>query len=68
MQFIRGFGATHPFWLVVALAVFQPVLAIPFIVIVKLTGTSITPLQLIIPTVQSVVILWFIWAMGWWRI
>ncbi|MCY1125742.1 CPBP family intramembrane metalloprotease [Frigidibacter sp. RF13] len=67
MQSIRRLAERHPFWFVVALAVFQPVLAIPFIAIVKLTGSSITPLQLIIPTVQSVVILWFIRVMGWWQ-
>lgn len=67
MNPIRRFAEARPFWFVVALAIFQPVLAIPFIAYVKLTGASIIPLQLIIPTVQSVVILWFIRDMGWWK-
>jgi membrane protease YdiL (CAAX protease family) len=68
VQSLRRFADASPFWFVVALAVFQPILAIPFIAVVKLTGSSITPLQLIIPAVQSVVILWLIRAMGWWQI
>lgn len=67
MMSIRRFAVAQPFWFVVALAIVQPLLAVPFIAFVKITGTSITPLQLIIPTLQSVVILWFIRAMGWWR-
>lgn len=64
---IRNFAENYPFLFVVALAIVQPLLAMPFVVVAKLTGMEITPLRLIIPTVQSVVILWFIWAMGWWR-
>jgi len=65
MRFLRNFAETRPFLFVVALVIVQPILAVPFIAYVKLTGSSITPLQLIIPTVQSVFILWLIWAMGW---
>jgi membrane protease YdiL (CAAX protease family) len=68
MRFIRRFAEDRPFWFVVVLAIFQPVMAVPFVAYVKLTGSSITPLQLIIPTIQSIFILWFIWAMGWWRV
>jgi membrane protease YdiL (CAAX protease family) len=68
MDAIRGFAEKHPFWFVVALAILQPIIAVPFVAASKVLGTEITPLRLIIPTVQSVFILWLIWALGWWRI
>lgn len=68
MNAIRGFAERNPFWFVVALAVLQPIIAVPFVVASKFLGTEITPLRLIIPTAQSVFVLWLIWALGWWRI
>jgi membrane protease YdiL (CAAX protease family) len=67
MEAIRNFAERHPFWFVVALAILQPIIALPFVVASKVLGTGITPLRLIIPTVQSVFVLWLIWALGWWR-
>ena len=68
MESIRSFAEKHPFWFVVALAILQPIIAVPFVAASKILGTEITPLRLIIPTVQSVFILWLVWALGWWRI
>ncbi|PWJ20802.1 CPBP family intramembrane glutamic endopeptidase [Jannaschia seohaensis] len=68
MDTIRGFADRHPFWFVVALAILQPIIAVPFVAASKMLGTEITPLRLIIPTVQSVFLLWLIWALGWWRL
>lgn len=68
MEAVRNFAERHPFWFVVALAILQPIIALPFVVASKVLGTEITPLRLIVPTVQSVFVLWLIWALGWWRI
>lgn len=68
MDVVRAFAERHPFWFVVAVAILQPIIAVPFVVASKVLGTEITPLRLIIPTVQSVFVLWLIWALGWWRI
>ncbi|MBF9030999.1 CPBP family intramembrane metalloprotease [Rhodobacterales bacterium HKCCE3408] len=67
MSRLRAFAETYPLLFVVALAILQPVLALPFIVATRVLGIELTPLRLIIPTVQSLFILWFICAMGWWR-
>lgn len=68
MDAVRTFAERHPFWFVVALAILQPIIALPFVVASKILGTEITPLRLIIPTAQSVFVLWLIWALGWWRV
>ena len=68
MDAIRSFAERHPFWFVVALAILQPIIAVPFVAASKVMGTDITPLRLIVPTVQSAFLLWLIWALGWWRI
>lgn len=68
MVAIRAFAERHPLWFVVALAFLQPIIAVPFVFASKALGIEITPLRLIIPTVQSAFVLWLIWALGWWRI
>lgn len=68
MNTIRSFAERHPLWFVVFLAILQPIIAIPFVVASKVLGAEITPLRLIIPSVQSAFVLWLIWALGWWRI
>lgn len=67
MNAIRRFADTHPFWFVVALSIFQPALAIPVVAVGKALGTSLEPIRLAVPVVQSVFIIWFIWTMGWSR-
>jgi membrane protease YdiL (CAAX protease family) len=65
---LRAFAETYPLLFVIALAVLQPVLAVPFVAATRVLGIELTPLRLIIPTFQSLFILWLIWAMGFWRI
>ena len=67
MSRLRAFAKSYPLLFVIALAILQPVLAMPFVAVTRVLGFELTPLRLIIPTAQSLVILWFIWAMGWWR-
>jgi len=67
MDRVRSFAESHPFWFVICLAVAQPVIAMPFVVTFKILGLALTPLQLVIPTVQSVIILGLIRAFGWTR-
>lgn len=67
MQLLRDIAGRRPILFVVALAIFQPLLAIPFVVAFKVAGADLVPLQLIIPTLQSFFILWLIWALGWTR-
>ncbi len=67
MSRLRAFAVSYPLIFVIALAVLQPVLAVPFVAVTRILGLELTPLRLIIPTAQSLFILWFIWAMGWWR-
>lgn len=68
MSRFRAFAEAQPLLFVIALAILQPVLALPFVVAARVLGIELTPLRLIIPSVQSLFVLWFIWAMGWWRI
>ena len=68
MSRLRDFAVTYPLAFVIALAILQEVLAMPFVVVAQLLGIDLTPLRMIIPTAQSVFILWLIWVMGWWRI
>ena len=65
---LRFIAETYPLLFVIALAVLQPILAIPFVVAIRVLGFDLTPLRLIIPTAQSLFILWLIWALGFWRI
>ncbi len=67
MARLRAFAENHPFWFVVALSIFQPALAIPVVAVGKALGTSLEPVRLAVPIVQSVFIMWFIWTMGWSR-
>jgi len=67
MDKIRGFAESHPFWFVICLAVFQPLIAMPFVLALKVFGLALVPLQLAIPAAQSVIILWLIVALGWTR-
>jgi membrane protease YdiL (CAAX protease family) len=67
MSRLRTFAETYPLLFVIALAILQPVLAVPFVAVIRVLGLELTPLRLIIPAAQSVFILWFIWAMGRWR-
>lgn len=67
MSRLLNFAEGYPLLFVIALAILQEVLAIPLVAAVKILGIELTPLRVIIPTVQSVFVLWFIWAMGWWR-
>ena len=68
MSRLRSFAETYPLLFVIALAIVQPVLAMPFVLATRVLGFELTPLRLIIPTAQSLFILWLIWAMGYWRI
>ncbi|WP_112321965.1 CPBP family intramembrane glutamic endopeptidase [Oceanibium sediminis] len=67
MSRLRAFAGEYPLVFVITLAILQPVLAIPFVAVARVLGLELTPLRLIIPTAQSLFILWFIWAMGWRR-
>lgn len=67
MSRLRAFAESYPLLFVIALAILQPMLAIPFVAVTRVLGLELTPLRLIIPTAQSLFILWFIWAMGWCR-
>lgn len=68
MSKLREYAATYPILFVIALAILQEVLAMPFVLAANVLGFDLTPLRAIIPTAQSVFILWLIWAMGWWRV
>lgn len=67
MSRLRDFAETQPLLFVIVLAILQPLLAVPFVVIIQVLGYELTPLRVVIPVIQSLFILWFIWAMGWWR-
>ncbi len=67
MSRLRTFAETHPLLFVIAIAIIQPVIAMPFVIVTRVLGFELTPLRLIIPTAQSLFVLWFIWAMGWMR-
>lgn len=65
MSALRKWTEERPLLFVIGLAILQPLIAIPFVVAAHVTGLGIEPLRLLIPTVQSVFILWLIWYLAW---
>lgn len=65
MSALRNFAESRPLLFVVALAILQPIIAFPFVVIFKVAGLDIVALRLLIPAIQSVFILWLILYLGW---
>lgn len=65
MEKLRDFAEARPLLFVIALAVLQPLIALPFVVAFRVAGLDIVGLRLLIPLIQSVFILWLIYALGW---
>ncbi len=67
MPTLERFAAARPVLFVVGLAVLQPLVALPFVVAVRLADLDAVALRLIIPAVQSAIIFLIIWWLGWQR-
>lgn len=65
MPVLRTWAEQRPLLFVIGLAILQPVIAMPFVMVFKLAGWDFVPLRLVIPAVQSVFILWLIRHLGW---
>ncbi|MCA8879011.1 MAG: CPBP family intramembrane metalloprotease [Rhodobacteraceae bacterium] len=67
MPSLRQMAETRPVLFVVALALAQGVLALPFVVLFKALGLGIVPLRLIIPVAETALMLAVVSRLGWWR-
>ncbi|MCC0067220.1 MAG: CPBP family intramembrane metalloprotease [Rhodovulum sp.] len=65
MSAILTFAATRPLLFVIALAIAQPLIALPLVAAFKIAGKDIVALRLLIPAAQSVFVLAVIWLLGW---
>ena len=65
MSLLRSFADRQPLLFVIALAILQPLIALPMVAAFRLAGQDIVALRLIIPLVQSAFILAVIWFLGW---
>ena len=68
MSVVQYYANEKPIIFVIALFVVETVIAFPFVAAFKLAGLDIVPLRLIIPVVQSALMLWVIWHLGWFRL
>ena len=67
MSAIRSFAEKRPVIFVLALFVVHTVIAFPFVILFKVAGWGIVPLRLIIPIMDSVLMVGLIWYLGWFR-
>jgi len=65
MTWIRRLAQDRPFVFVIGLFVADNLVAVPFVVAFRALGLEQEGLRLVIPTAQSIFILWLIWALGW---
>lgn len=65
MSALRRLAEKRPLSFVIALALAQPLIALPFVIAFRLAGQDIVILRLLIPALQSLFILWVIWLLGW---
>lgn len=64
---MNDYIAKHPYIFAIAIFVLNALIAAPFVIVVKVMGWELTPLQLIIPVAQSVVMLVILYRLGWWK-
>ncbi len=65
MELLRRFAKSRPLAFVIALAIAQPLSALPCVAIVRVLEVDLVPLRLIIPAMHSVAFLWLVVALGW---
>ena len=65
MQAVRALAERRPIVFVIALAIVLPLIAFPLVAAFRLSGQDIVPLRAVIPVVQSVFVLFIVWALGW---
>ena len=62
---LRRTAETRPILFVIGLAILQPLIALPLVVLFKGLGWPEVGLRLVIPAVQSVFVVWVILHLGW---
>ena len=65
MLAIRNFAEDRPLLFVLALAIAQPLIALPFVAAFRLVGEDIVGLRLLIPAIQSGFVFSVILLLGW---
>jgi len=65
MSRIRVMADQRPYAFVVGLFLAETVLAFPFVALFRVLGRDVEPLRLIIPTAQSLFMIWVVWKLGW---
>lgn len=62
---MKRFAANHPILFSIVIFVFDSIIPVPFVITFKVLKFEIIPLRLIIPLVQSIVIIGIIYYLGW---
>ena len=65
---INSFIKKHPYWFAIIAFIVHSILAIPFVIVFKLLNLDIELLRLIIPIFDSIVIVGFLYYLGWLRL
>ena len=65
MSALRSFAETRPLLFVIALAIAQPLLALPFVAVFRVAGQDLLALRLVIPMAESALVFAVIWLLGW---
>ncbi len=65
MRILRKLVVDHPFLFAIGLFLVDMAVALPFVLIFRALDLDLVPLRLIIPAVQSVLVVWVIWQLGW---
>lgn len=65
MSRFRVIADQRPYLFVVGLFLAETVLAFPFVALFRVLQLDIEPLRLIIPTAQSLFMIWVVWKLGW---
>ena len=65
MSKIRALAESRPFVFVIAVFLFESLLALPFVAVFKAAGWDIVPLRLIIPLAQSIAMVALVAWLGW---
>ena len=55
----------RPYLFVLGLFLAETLLAFPFVALFRVLELDIEPLRLIVPTAQSVFMIWVVWKLGW---